>query len=70
MEAPVEHALRAGGPLGVEEQAEPLLKAEGGGLVGLELPLQRVGHAAELHGVELVEGLFAQHGSSWAVAAA
>ena len=60
----VELALLAGRPLGVDEEAEAFLEAEGGGLVGPELVVAGVGHGAELHGVELVEGLFDQHGSS------
>ena len=63
-EPAVELALLAGRPLGVGEQAEALLEAEGGGLAGPELVPAGVGHRAELHGVELVEGLFDQHGSS------
>ena len=39
----VKLALLAGGPPGVGERAEPLLKTEGGGLVFLELPLENVG---------------------------
>ena len=69
-EPAVELALLAGRPLGVHEEAEALLEAEGSGLVGPELVLAGVGHGAELHGIELVEGLFDQHGSSsWVVAA-
>jgi len=67
---PLELALLAGRPLGVDEEAEAFLEAEAGGLGRLELLLPGVGHRAELHGVELVEGLFDQHGSSWVVAAA
>ena len=69
-EAPFELALLAGRPLGVDEQAEPLLEAERGGLVGVELLLDGGGHRAELHGVELVERLFDQHRSSSEVAVA
>ena len=69
-EAPFELALLAGRPLGVDEQAEPLLEAEHGGFVGVELLLEGVGHRAELEGVELVDGLFGQHRSSSEVAAA
>ena len=47
----------AGRPLGVDEQAEALLEAERSGLGGLDLLLAGVGHRAELHGVQLVEGL-------------
>ena len=68
-EPPLELALLASRPLGVDEEAEAFLKGEGGGLVGLELVLAGVGHRAELHGVQLVEGLFDQHRSSSAVAA-
>ena len=56
-------------PLGVDEEAEAFLEAEGGGLGGLELLLAGVDHGAELHGVQLVEGLFDQYRSSSAVAA-
>ena len=35
LQAPLQLALLAGCPLGVDEQAEPLLEAERGGLVGL-----------------------------------
>ena len=58
VEAPLELALLAGRPLGVDEEAEAFLEAEGGGLAGLELMVAGVGHRAELHGVELVESLF------------
>ena len=70
VQPPLKLALLAGRPLGVDQQAEPLLEAEGGGLVGLELFLDGVGHRAQLHGVELVEGLFDQHRSSFVVVAA
>ena len=69
-ETPLELALLAGRPLGVDEQAEPLVEAEHGGLVGLDLLAPGVGHRGQLHGVELVEGLFDQHQSSSLVAAA
>ncbi len=69
VEAPLELALLAGRPLGVDEEAEAFLEAEGGGLVGLELMVAGVGHRTELHRVELVEGLFDQHRSSSLVAA-
>ena len=68
LQAPFELALLAGRPLGVDEQTEPVLEAERGGLVGLELFLEGVGHRAELHRVELVERLFGQHRSSVAAA--
>ena len=68
-EPAVELALLAGRPLGVDEEAEAFLEGEGGGLVGPELVPAGVGHGAELHGIELVEGLFDQHGSSRVVAA-
>ena len=68
-QAPLELALLAGRPLGVDEQAEALLEAERSGLGGLDLLLAGVGHRAELHGVQLVEGLFDQHRSSSLVAA-
>ena len=64
LEAPLQLALLAGGRLGVDQQAEALLEAERGGLARLQLLLEGVGHPAELHGVELVEGVFDQHGSS------
>ena len=51
----LELALLAGRPLGIDQQAQPLLEAERGGLVGVELLLEGVGHRAELHRVELVE---------------
>ena len=54
---PLQLALLAGRPLGVDEQAEALLEAKGGGLGGLELMVAGVGHGDELHGVQLVEGL-------------
>ena len=69
VKAPPQLALFAGGPLGVDEEAEALLEGEHGGLVGLHLLAAGVGHRADLHGVELVEGLFDQHGSSRVVAA-
>ena len=68
-EPALELALLAGRPIGVDEEAEAFLEAEGGGLGGLDLLLAGVGHGAELHGVQLVEGLFDQHRSSSAVAA-
>ena len=68
-QAPLELALLAGRPLGVDEQAEALLEVERSGLGGLDLLLAGVGHRAELHGVQLVEGLFDQHRSSSLVAA-
>ena len=68
-EPPLELALLAGRPFGVDEQAEAFLEGEGGGLVGLELVVAGVGHGAELHGIQLVEGLFDQHRSSSLVAA-
>ena len=55
-EPAVELALLAGRPLGVDEEAEAFLEGEGGGLVGPELVPAGVGHGAELHGIELVEG--------------
>ena len=64
MESPLQLALLAGGPLGVDEETEALLEGERDGLVGLHLLAAGVGHGADLHGVELVEGLFDQHGSS------
>ena len=70
MEAALQLALLAGGPLGVDEQPEALLEAERGGLVGLQLLLEGVGHRAQLHGVELVERLFDQHRSSSLVVSA
>ena len=48
LQAPLELALLAGRPLGIDQQAEPLLEAERGGLVGVELLLEGVGHRAEL----------------------
>ena len=69
-ETPLEPALLAGRPLGFDEQAEPLVEAECGGLVGPDLLAPSVGHRSELHGVELIEGLFDQHQSSSLVAAA
>ena len=69
VEAPLQLALLTGRPFGVDEEAEALLEAERGGLVGLHLLPAGVGHRADLHGVELVEGLFDQHGSSRVVAA-
>ena len=69
VEAPLQLALPAGRPLGVDQEAEALLEAERGGLVGLHLLPAGVGHRADLHGIELVEGLFDQHGSSRVVAA-
>ena len=69
MESPLQLALLAGGPLGVDEETEALLEGERGGLVGLHLLPAGVGHGADLHGVELVEGLFDQHGSSRVFAA-
>ena len=69
VESPLQLALLAGGPLGVDEETEALLEGERGGLVGLDLLAAGVGHGADLHGVELVEGLFDQHGSSRVVAA-
>ena len=63
-EAPLQLALLADGPLGVDQQAQALLEAEGSGRVGPELFLEGVGHRAELHGVELVERLPGQNGSS------
>ena len=56
--------LLAGGPLGVDEDAKPVLEAEGHGLVGAERLLHRLGHRAEFHGGEFFQGLFDQHGSS------
>ena len=53
-----------GGGVTASEAIETLLEAERGGLVGLELFLEGGGHRAELHGVELVEGLLGQHRSS------
>ena len=47
-QAPLELALLAGRPLGVDEQAEALLEAERSGLGGLDLLLAGVGHRAEL----------------------
>ena len=64
VEAPRQLALLASRPLGIDQQTETLLEAERGGLVGLELFLEGVGHRAELHGVELVERLFDEHRSS------
>ena len=43
-EPPLQFALLAGRPLGVDEQAEAFLEAERGGLVGLDLLLAGVGH--------------------------
>ena len=68
-EPPLQLALLAGRPLGVDEETEAFLEAEGGGLVGLHLLPAGIGHRTEVHGVELVEGLFDQHGSSSLVAA-
>ena len=64
VESPLQLALLASRPLGIDQQTETLLEAERGGLVGLELFLEGVGHRAELHGVELVERLLGQHRSS------
>ena len=70
VEAPLQLALLAGRPFGVGQQTERSSKPSGGGLAGLQLLLQGVGHRAELHGVELVERLFDQHrsSSSWVAA--
>ena len=70
VQAPLKLALLAGRPLGVDQQAQALLEAERGGLIGLELFLDSFGNRAQLHGVELVEGLFDQHQSSSVVVAA
>ena len=48
LQAPLELALLAGRPLGIDQQAEPLLEVERGGLIGVELLLEGVGHRAEL----------------------
>ena len=70
LQAPLQLALFAGRPLGVDQQAETLLEAERGGLAALQLLLDGVGHRAQLHGVEFVDGLFDQHRSSSSVVAA
>ena len=64
LQTPLQLALFAGGPFGLDQQTETLLEAERGGLAGLQLLLQGVGQRAQLHGVELVERLFDQHRSS------
>ena len=70
VETPLQLALLAGRPLGVGQQTESLLEAECGGLAGLQLLLEGVGHRAQLHGVEFVERLFDQHRSSSVVVVA
>ena len=64
LQTPLQFALFAGGPFGLDQQTETLLEAERGDLAGLQLLLQGVGQRAQLHGVELVERLFDQHRSS------
>ena len=48
VESPLQLALLAGGPLGVDEESETLLEGERGGLVGLHLLAAGVGHGAGL----------------------
>ena len=61
---PGELALLAGTPFRVDQQTQAFLEAERGGLSAAQLLLDGLGQGAELHGIELVERLFDQHGSS------
>ena len=70
LQPPGQLALLAGGPLGVDQQAEAFLEAQRGDIVGPELVLDGLGHGPQLHRVQFVERLFDQHRSSSGVAGA
>src|SRR3990170_837155 len=60
-EAVGELALLARAPLGLDEEAEALLEAEGRELARGKLMLEGVRHGSEPHRVHLVEGGLGQH---------
>ena len=63
-EPPLERALLPRRPLGIDQEAEALLKAERGCLVAVALVLDGLGPARRASSRELLERLFNQHGSS------
>ena len=63
LESLVKLALLAAAPLGVDEQAQALLEAEGVVLGRGELALEGVDHEEHLHGVHAVERGLGEHRS-------
>ena len=54
-------ALFAGGPLVVDQQANPVLEAEVGELGRAELSLEGLGHGGQVHGGHLLDGGVHEH---------
>jgi len=63
-QATTELAIVAREVLGVDEQADPFVEAEGTDRRVLQLRAVGVGHRAEAEGAEAVERRFGQHGRS------
>jgi hypothetical protein len=60
-QAPAELALFAMGPLGIDEQAEAVLEAEGGELGVAELALQGLGERGQTKRTQFVDGGVSKH---------
>ena len=64
LQAAAQLALLALGPLGVHEQAEAVLEAEGGELGIAQLPLAGLGEGRQAQGHQFVEGGVSKHRGS------
>jgi hypothetical protein len=61
-EKPFHAAVFFPGPLPIDQQSESVFEAELRHTGHLELLFEGLGHGVELHGLELFDGLFIEHG--------